>query len=663
MNRQATRLVLAAAFGLVATAAPAVVERMARSRLARAAQACLEQGSGNCVGARAVHVDLSGVHLEDAALRRGGIQARASRVDLRLGDGVLEVSVEGLEGRLSRSEGDDPAGENSGGEGLRARLAAWRGAPVRVRTSGRIELDAGDRLGTIALVDPGLFLPADGSLQAETTIEGSLAGLRVRSTSPARIELPDLRDNQMRGQAVLAVGDTSSGIQGEAGPEGELAVLHTRNGGQARILPTDRGVAVQATRLALAPFAPMLEGRLGEAEADLDGATLDGTLRLDRRDGALQLDLEAVQLTALAVAHPNLADEPVKVEALGLDGRLALEATGALRADLQVEHRGATVSAHAELSTEAVDVALALQPIECQDLLDAAPEGFLPALQGMRLDGQTTASFHVAYRTEDVLSAHQRELETGEPQPAPGVLEVDLPFASECTVLADPAAIDLEGLATAYRHRFVRPDGRADARILAEGAPGFAPIASVPRLARSFVVMEDTRYFEHDGFDHQQLERALWHNLAVGRAERGASTITQQTARNLWLGGSRTASRKLQEAVLASRLEQALSKDRILEIYLNIIELGPDVFGVEEAAQFHFDRSAAALEQLQALHVAALAPAPVTYSRRFASGEVDEAWRANLETQAHRLRLHGMISPETEAIAQRSDLALEPHAR
>lgn len=663
MNRQSIRLVAGITLGLAATIVPVAVERTARARLAESADVCLDQGAGSCVGARALHVDLSGVHLEGATLRRGGIQASAERVDIRLGDGVIEVDVAGLDGRLSRPTASSAGDGSGGGGGLRARLAAWRGAPIRVHTEGRIAIDAGERFGSIALIDPGLVLPADGSLQAEAAIRGEVAGLEVRSTHPAKLELPDLTERRVAGQVALEVGDRSIGVQGLIGPEGELAVLHTRNGGQARLRPTDTGLTIEATRLSLAPFGAALEGRLGSASVDLDAATLDGTLRVARDAGDWRVELDGVQLAALGVTHPNLADEQVDVERLALDGRVALASSGAVRSDLQVEHRGATLNLHADLSAQRVKLALALQPIECQGLLDAAPEGFLPVLQGMRLDGQTAASFHLGYSWEDVVAAHERELETGEPQPAPGTLEVELPFARDCTVLSDPAAIDLEGLAGPYRHRFVRPDGRADARILSEGAPGFAPMATIPRLARSFVVMEDTRFFAHDGFDRPQLERALWHNLAVGRAERGASTITQQTARNLWLGGSRTASRKLQEAVLAARLEQALSKHRILEVYLNIIELGPDVFGVEEAARYHFDRSAATLEQLQALHVAALAPAPVTYSRRFASGEVDADWRANLEVQAHRLRLHGLVTPEAEAIAQRSALGLEPHPR
>jgi membrane peptidoglycan carboxypeptidase len=204
--------------------------------------------------------------------------------------------------------------------------------------------------------------------------------------------------------------------------------------------------------------------------------------------------------------------------------------------------------------------------------------------------------------------------------------------------------------------------GRRHDRVLAPGAPGFVPLVRAPRIAAAFVALEDMRFRSHDGFDRDQIERAFWHNLVAGKVRRGASTISQQTARNLWLGVDRSLARKLQEAWLTARLEATVEKDRILELYMNLIELGPGVFGIDDGARHHFGLAPRELDVLQALHLASLAPAPRTLSKRFASGQVDDAWLTELREHARRMHRNGMISEDELMVALRSDLRLRVHA-
>ena len=179
-----------------------------------------------------------------------------------------------------------------------------------------------------------------------------------------------------------------------------------------------------------------------------------------------------------------------------------------------------------------------------------------------------------------------------------------------CTVVADDPRLDLAALSGPYRHRFADDDGRVHERVMAVGAPGYVSLHEVPLVARAFVTLEDRRFWEHDGFDREQIEGAFWHNLVQGRVSRGASTISQQAARNLWLGVDRSWGRKLQEALLTARLEASTDKPRIIELYLNVIELGAGTHGVDEAARLYFGKPATKLSVLQAVHLAAMAPAP-----------------------------------------------------
>jgi monofunctional glycosyltransferase len=120
-----------------------------------------------------------------------------------------------------------------------------------------------------------------------------------------------------------------------------------------------------------------------------------------------------------------------------------------------------------------------------------------------------------------------------------------------------------------------------------------------PHLTRAVLVAEDDAFWQHEGVDFQQLQESLETDLARGRFVRGASTITQQLAKNLYLSPSRNPIRKFRELIIARRLEAELKKARILELYLNVIEWGDGIYGAEAAARTYFSVPASALTETQ----------------------------------------------------------------
>ena len=134
-------------------------------------------------------------------------------------------------------------------------------------------------------------------------------------------------------------------------------------------------------------------------------------------------------------------------------------------------------------------------------------------------------------------------------------------------------------------------------------------------LKRAMIAAEDSRFVEHEGFDWDGIQLALEKNQKKGRIVAGGSTITQQLAKNLFLSPSRSYARKAEEAVITLMLEAILDKQRIFELYLNVIEWGNGVFGAEAAAQRYFGVSAARLAPEQAARLAAMAPNPRFYER------------------------------------------------
>lgn len=163
--------------------------------------------------------------------------------------------------------------------------------------------------------------------------------------------------------------------------------------------------------------------------------------------------------------------------------------------------------------------------------------------------------------------------------------------------------------------RFVAPDETAFQRESAERLG--RPVAKTwldldaidPDAVRAVLAAEDQRFYQHGGFDRHELSLAVQDALR-GKRLRGASTLSQQLAKNLYLSGERSLIRKLKEAGYTVLLELILSKERILELYMNEVAFGPDVYGIEAGAQHHFGCSAEELSVEQAAQLAAVLPAP-----------------------------------------------------
>jgi monofunctional biosynthetic peptidoglycan transglycosylase len=144
----------------------------------------------------------------------------------------------------------------------------------------------------------------------------------------------------------------------------------------------------------------------------------------------------------------------------------------------------------------------------------------------------------------------------------------------------------------------------------------WVPYAKISdNLKSALIAAEDASFVDHEGFDWEGIEKAYKKNLKKGKIVAGGSTISQQLAKNLFLSTKRTPWRKLEEAVITLMLETVMDKQRIFEIYLNVIEWGDGVFGAEAAAQHYYQVNAAQLSVEQAARLAAMVPNPRYYDR------------------------------------------------
>ncbi|MEW5900097.1 MAG: monofunctional biosynthetic peptidoglycan transglycosylase [Acidobacteriota bacterium] len=171
----------------------------------------------------------------------------------------------------------------------------------------------------------------------------------------------------------------------------------------------------------------------------------------------------------------------------------------------------------------------------------------------------------------------------------------------------------------------------------------WVPLSSIsPYLVHAVVVCEDDKFWAHKGFDFEAIKTALEKDIRKRTYHYGGSTITQQLAKNLFLSPPRNPVRKLRESILAWRLERKLSKKRILELYLNVVEWGDGLFGAEAASLHYYGKPASDLSPREAARLAVVLPSPRRYNPLSNTRYIEERTQAVLEILVKR----GIVKPE-----------------
>lgn len=174
----------------------------------------------------------------------------------------------------------------------------------------------------------------------------------------------------------------------------------------------------------------------------------------------------------------------------------------------------------------------------------------------------------------------------------------------------------------------------------------WVPLSRIsPHLRKAVVISEDDAFWSHDGFDFNAIKSAAETDLREGKFKFGASTITQQLAKNLCLSPSKNPVRKIAEAILTYRIEKTLTKRRILEIYLNMVEWGDGVFGAEEAAMRYFGKPASALSPEESARLAVVLPNPLRLNPVKDTGYVPKRARIIVEVMRKRGDIEAGASP------------------
>lgn len=509
------------------------------------------------------------------------------------------------------------------------------------------------------------------------------------SRSAAEIALPSLHFGR-----VLAVGGSG---QIAAGPGHTLALENVAAGRRSATAPLelrgavdDRGVprpleldlareggalsiVLRGERIPLGPLAPLAPKGLELGAARATG-TLAIVLPAAPRPQPVTLALDPLDPTRACVKAASCAPA-VRT------GKLAISAAGSIE-DVTIDHPmfapgKVSVSAHAgadlAISDDAITVAragitvgaidvtlagwasrgaqrsgsleLALATAPCEALLASLPEPLRGPLDGMAVAGSLGGRLRLV-------------VDLGAPAGEGTTLTSRLD--GRCTAAGEPPAADVTALARTGEQQLA--DG---SRVrVGPDEPGWIALRPLPsHVSGAFVSAEDGRFWSHGGFDLEQIARSLEIDLREHRLARGGSTISQQLIKNAFLSQRRSFDRKLQEAILTWRLETRLEKRQILERYLNIIELGPRVFGIGAAARYWFDREPRDLTIRQAAFLAALTSQPTSMARRIRrAGELDPESAERVAVILRAMRRDGVISKDAHADAKSAPLDFAPTA-
>jgi hypothetical protein len=485
---------------------------------------------------------------------------------------------------------------------------------------------------------------------------GDAAGPGAGRRVPA-LRVRDLHVVLERGGRPVEVGPFGADLEAEPGDGGAASSLRGRillpAGGRVRV-EARRDAASARVRLDVEASLPgdLPAAVLRRLPVGFTSGRVEGLLELsgeaDLRSGAGRVDARARDVSA---SGRRVGPEPLGPFAGAARGDLRWDARAgtASLADGRIElgpGGAVAVAASASLGTGAdprLALDLVLDRVPWRDLLAALPERLHPPGTAPEPAGSLSARLHL-------------EGPPSRPSEWSVEAELDLEDLRRSARAAQPS-----WLLSPFRWRPVDPAADETPREIEVGPsnPRYVPLADLPPwLPRAVTAAEDAGFWAHRGFDVREIAEALRRGGA-GRL-RGASTISQQLAKNLFLSPERTLSRKFREALATLSLEAAVPKARLLEIYLNIAEWGPGVYGVGEAAAFWLGKDAREVTPKEAAFLASVIPAPRRYHARLARSGVSGAWAERVADILSKMWLQGHLTDDQLLRALDEPLALTP---
>ncbi len=601
-----------------------------------------------------VHVDRVDVDFDAWASLRGRVELGAAKVD-----GVIVNVRRTSDGRDNVRDALDHYRAASGDAGAGGGHVP---RPTTITVSHARLLANDEESGATALVadgdatwTPALLVAHGRKITATTTgaPKADLASIEIRREpgEPPTVKLEG-------GALELWPRLTLTGISGEivANPEQRgmyRLALAGGYGGVGGQLWTAKGaldpragaasIDLEAAKFQLDRLAPILAQ---SAVVDYQSTAIDTKVHVDV-DKAGARFAGGFHLTGLNVGHPYIADK--EVHDLDLSGQIVgsfdratrkleltrgdfasrnvpFSITGSAIAPkqikLDVEAAGKnpdgserTPPMRGPHGIEQLEVRLVIPPIDCQRMLDAFPVEMVPYMHGYKVRGVFDLDIHTSIDWLDLDS-----LELG------GHVAI-----KKCKVVDEPADSP-KRLKDEFEQYVETEKGEWQSFVVGPSNPDFVPLDQIsPYLLKSIQSTEDFAFYKHHGFITSEFRTALINNLKHEKFVQGASSITMQMVKNVLLFREKTLARKLQELFLTWHVENTLDKDRIFEIYLNVIEFGPDLYGIGPASQYYFGKPAKELNPVESAFFSSILPDPKGRSAQFCANAITKWTKTKIE--------------------------------
>lgn len=338
-----------------------------------------------------------------------------------------------------------------------------------------------------------------------------------------------------------------------------------------------------------------------------EDARVDGNLRIEGSGVGRAHVSGHASIDDLALASERIAPTPVRRIRLAIEGdadwiprERRLEVS---RARLGLADAAVDITGSLEWPEDhyLIDATVTLPPTDCNAAVGAIPADLLGELAAFtftgRIGGRVAA--HVDSRDLDATT-------------------LQIHVANACEFQTAPQLADVRRFEAPFTHRVVEPDDTVFEMETGPGSAQWTPISEIsPFFVHAVLGHEDAGFFRHEGFSTSSIRLALVRNLRQGRYVYGASTITMQLVKNVFLRREKTLARKVQEVLLTWWLESVMEKARILELYLNVIEYGPQVYGIRAAAQHYFGRLPSELGPAQSAYLATILPNPKAFHSHY----------------------------------------------
>lgn len=280
-----------------------------------------------------------------------------------------------------------------------------------------------------------------------------------------------------------------------------------------------------------------------------------------------------------------------------------------------------------------VDLRAELPKTKCMSALELFPDGLLDELSSIELKGDIKAKVEAHIDSADLDST-----------------KLDFDFDDKCKFVTLPEVMNVSRFERPFIHRVLEPDETIFEMETGPGTPAWTPIDKIsPFMVQAVVAHEDGRFFTHHGFAETEIGAALARNLKARAFKFGASTITMQLVKNVFLHRDKLLSRKFQEALIVWWLEQQVDKKWLLELYLNVIEYGTSIYGIRNAALHYFGILPLQLTPAQSAFLATILPSPKAYDEQYAKGTISDSTKRKVASFLQHMRARNRIDEEALA--------------